>query len=93
MIGRASRKAIKSPLGDEKGGVASVIAPAAPPPIETKAVFERAVFELADELDVPARRLRSGMVKLMSRMREVGISLDAAEKHLEPQADLVTRSA
>jgi len=69
-----------------RGAPAPVAAPApAPtaPVIDPKLTLELAVFALAEELDVPARRLRAGLVKLVKRMREASITLDAVQRHLE----------
>jgi hypothetical protein len=41
------------------------------------------VFVMADELDVPARRLRGGLIKLVKRMRETNIPLDTMQRYLE----------
>jgi transcriptional regulator with XRE-family HTH domain len=55
----------------------------APPVIDPKLTLELAVFAMADDLDVPARRLRRGLIRLVKRMRGAGITLDAVQLHLE----------
>jgi transcriptional regulator with XRE-family HTH domain len=45
--------------------------------------FERAVFTFADELDLPPRRARGALKRLVARLREVNVSLDTTEKLLE----------
>ncbi|HYQ17660.1 MAG TPA: hypothetical protein VEQ58_17930 [Polyangiaceae bacterium] len=56
--------------------------PAAPPPVDTRLVLQLAVFALADELDVPPRRLRGALVKLLARLLDAGIALDTAQQLL-----------
>jgi len=65
----------------ELGAVALV--PAPPPLPDPKLTLELAVFAMADALDVPARRLRGGLVGLIKRVREASITLDAVQRHLE----------
>ena len=58
-----------------------------PPAIDTKLSFELAVFGMADELDVPARRLRGGLIKLVKRMRETNVTLDTMQRYLDAWTD------
>ena len=55
----------------------------APPAIDPQLRLELAVFAMADELDVPAGRLRAALIKLLKRMRETNLTLDAAQLQLE----------
>ena len=57
--------------------------PAAPPAPSAADVLERAVFGLADELDLPPRRARGALKRLVTRLREAQLSLDAVQGLLE----------
>jgi transcriptional regulator with XRE-family HTH domain len=59
----------------------------APPAVDPKLTLELAVFAMADELDVPARRLRGGFVGLFKRMREAGISLEMLQRRLDERLE------
>ena len=54
-----------------------------PPAINPQVQLDLAVFAMADELDVPAGRLRAALIKLLKRMRETNLTLDAAQLQLE----------
>jgi hypothetical protein len=62
--------------------VAQAPASASPPIIE-RAAFELAVFALADDLDLPPRRVRGSLARLLRRLRTANVTLDAAERLLE----------
>ncbi len=59
----------------------------APPVIDRRLTLELAVFAMAQDLDVPARRLRSGLIKLIKQTRAASITLDAVQRHLEEQLE------
>lgn len=61
--------------------------PAAPPPVDTKQVFALALFALADELDVPARRVRTALAQSLRRWREANITAEMAEHYLQAWRD------
>jgi transcriptional regulator with XRE-family HTH domain len=61
---------------------APVPVPIAPPPISEKQATELAVFAMADELDLSARRVRGSLARLLRRMRETNLTLDAAQREL-----------
>jgi len=64
------------------------IAPApAPPVIDPQLTLTLAVFAMADELDIPARRLRGGLIRLVKRLREASIPLDTLQRQLEAQPE------
>lgn len=68
---------------EARGAPGAVTPPTpAPSPIDTRAVFERAVLDFADELDVPARRARTALTKLAKRLRGVNITVEQAEQYL-----------
>ncbi len=50
---------------------------------QPKLTLDLALFTMADELDIPARRLRGGLARLIKRMRETNITLDTVQRHLE----------
>jgi transcriptional regulator with XRE-family HTH domain len=76
----------KSRRGTAFGAPAPAPVPTAPV-IDPKLTLELAVFAMADDLDVPARRLRGGLIRLVKRMREASITLDAVQRHLEEQLE------
>jgi hypothetical protein len=45
--------------------------------------LELAVLRMADDLDLPPRRLRRPFVRLLGRLQEASFTLDAARKYLE----------
>ena len=55
----------------------------APPPIQASGTFELAVFGLADDLDLPPRRVRRPLLRLVERLRVAHIPLDVAQQQLE----------
>lgn len=75
----------KGRRGEPQGAPTPPPAPV-PPVIDPKLTLELAVFTMADDLDVPARRLRAGLIRLVTRMREASISLDLLQRHLEEQS-------
>lgn len=64
------------------GGQHIAAAPA-PPPIDEVAVLESAVFTMADELDLPPRRVRQALQRAVKRLRAEKMTMDATEKRLE----------
>jgi transcriptional regulator with XRE-family HTH domain len=54
-----------------------------PPPVDEGAVIEHAVFTMADELDLPPRRVRHALRRLVKRLRADKLTLDATEKRLD----------
>jgi transcriptional regulator with XRE-family HTH domain len=64
------------------GGERIAAAPA-PPPIDEVAILESAVFTMADELDLPPRRVRHALRGLVKRLRADKMTIDATEKRLE----------
>jgi transcriptional regulator with XRE-family HTH domain len=79
--------ALAAVFASESGSAAAPIAgapiAAAPPAIDPKLALELSVFAFADELDVPARRLRRALVRLHQRWRETNITFDVAQRYLE----------
>jgi transcriptional regulator with XRE-family HTH domain len=68
-----------------KGTSPAPALPAAPPPAAAPDVhetFEVAVLRMADELDLPARRVRRPLARLFARLRAGDVSLEVAEKEL-----------
>jgi transcriptional regulator with XRE-family HTH domain len=61
-------------------------APATPAEPNGQEALERAVFALADELDLPPRRARGALKRLFGRLREARLTLDAAESLVEEWA-------
>jgi transcriptional regulator with XRE-family HTH domain len=64
---------------------AAAAAPAPPPtpaPLSGPLALELAIFSMADELDLPPRRLRAALMKLLERMRQANISFEVCERQL-----------
>jgi len=58
-------------------------ASAAPASTNGAEVFERVVFAFADELELPPRRARGALKRLVGRLAEAKVSLEAAGTMLE----------
>jgi transcriptional regulator with XRE-family HTH domain len=60
-----------------KTPAAAVVAPPppAPPPVDPRAVLERTIFLAADELDLPARRVRGAFARAFQRLAQNGLTL------------------
>ena len=67
------------------GGATQATSEAHPsaPEVDSRAVVELAVFTLADELDLPARRVRGPLAKLLVRLRQASLTLDGASRALD----------
>lgn len=67
------------------GGAPPPPAPvAAPPAAPTGPVaLELAIFHAADELDLPPRRIRGALARLLKRMRAAGFTLETAQQQLD----------
>jgi DNA-binding transcriptional regulator YiaG len=64
-------------------------APAAPPPVDPRVILERSVFVMADELDLPANRVRGSFRRLLRRLRESYTTLDAVQGDMEEWLSVV----
>jgi len=58
-------------------------APPPVPPPDPRVSFELAIFAMADELDLPPRRIRGALVRLLKRLQNTGYSLETAEKQVQ----------
>jgi DNA-binding transcriptional regulator YiaG len=58
-------------------------AQAAPVAINHSEALAMAVFRIADELDLPARRVRRPLARLIGRLREVGLNLESTQEYLD----------
>lgn len=80
----ATLAAVIGGVAKGRRGVAVVAPAAAPaPPSDTKLVVELAIFGFADELDLPPRRVRIGLGRLLKRLRETNVTLEMVERQLE----------
>jgi transcriptional regulator with XRE-family HTH domain len=61
----------------------AVVASPAPTPVNPSEPFELAVLRMADELDLPPRRLRRPLARLFERLRGTDSSLETAQQQLE----------
>lgn len=55
----------------------------APPELSAPVALELAIFHMADELDLPPRRVRGPLVRLFKRLRSTHFTLDTAQKQVE----------
>jgi transcriptional regulator with XRE-family HTH domain len=62
-------------------------APVPPPGVNAKLVLDLAVFSLAEELDLPARRARGALARLLARLREASVTIEAAERELAERSN------
>jgi transcriptional regulator with XRE-family HTH domain len=66
------------------GGAASAVAlPVAQPVVYPAAVLENALYQAADELDLPARQLRVALARLFARLRQASLTLESAGRQIE----------
>jgi transcriptional regulator with XRE-family HTH domain len=72
-------------------GTQPAAAAPAPSAVDEIAVVEHAVFTMADELDLPPRRVRHALRRLVKRLRADKLTLDATERRLEEW--IATRSS
>jgi transcriptional regulator with XRE-family HTH domain len=73
-------------IAEGKGVMPSPAAVAAAPvaaPPNGAAALELALFRMADELDLPPRRLRGPLLRLLERLRAGNLTLESAKEHLE----------
>jgi transcriptional regulator with XRE-family HTH domain len=57
-----------------------------PPPVpsvDVRAVLEHSIFALADELDLPARRARNAVARLLRRLGDANLSFEITRRELE----------
>ena len=57
--------------------------PPAPAPLTGAAALERAVYLAADELDLPARKVRAALLRLVKRLRAGQVTLEQSQPLLE----------
>ncbi len=57
----------------------------AEPPIDPVAAFENTLYQAADQLDVPARHLRTALVRVFARLRQTNLTFESAGQLLERQ--------
>jgi transcriptional regulator with XRE-family HTH domain len=67
-------------------GNASSVAPAAPAPaasVSPTTALELCLFRMADELDLPPRKVRTPLSRLLKRVRAANLTLEALQQHLD----------
>jgi len=57
--------------------------PLTTPATSPRELLELAVLRMADELDLPARRLRRPLLRLLSRARAANFTIETAEREIE----------
>jgi transcriptional regulator with XRE-family HTH domain len=93
-VNAAAATALAAVFASESKGAAAIsVAPiaVAAPAIDPKLALELSIFACADELDVPARRLRSALLRLHQRWRETNLTLDVAQRYLEAWVEPATK--
>jgi transcriptional regulator with XRE-family HTH domain len=53
------------------------------PAVDPAAAFENALFQTADELDLPARQVRRALARLFERLHEANLTLESSRQQLE----------
>ncbi len=84
-IDPAAAAALQATLASEVEGAdagAASVAELPPAGINGRASLELAVFAMADELDLPPRRVRGSLVRLLERLREANFTLETAQGQL-----------
>lgn len=79
-------QAAASRLAMAMGRVRQAPAPtsaAAPADIAESAILELAVFGMADELDLPARRSRGALARLLTRLESAKLPVKGTQRQLE----------
>jgi DNA-binding XRE family transcriptional regulator len=61
----------------------TVVSATAQPAIDRAATLRSAIYQAADELDVPARQMRVALVQLFRRLRQAGLTLESAGQQVE----------
>ena len=54
-----------------------------PPPPDPATLLQLAVFRMADELDLPPRRLRGPLLRLLTRLRRAELNIDDTRAFIE----------
>jgi DNA-binding XRE family transcriptional regulator len=57
--------------------------PAAAPLVQPRALVEHSVFTMADELDLPTRRVRGALSRWLRRVREANLALDVVQQEID----------
>lgn len=72
-------------MASELDGKQAAAAPAeaAPAPIDEAAMVERAIFMMADELDLPSRRVRGSLRRFLKSLRGAKLTLESTEQRLD----------
>ncbi len=77
----AADQLAKALVGDPPKRAPAV--PPAPAPPDPDTVLELAVLRLADELDLPPRRVRGPLVRLLGRVAGAGFNVESARARIE----------
>jgi transcriptional regulator with XRE-family HTH domain len=62
---------------------ASQLPPTAAQHVVPRALLEHSVFSMADELDIPPRRVRSALARWLRRVGEASFSFDVVQRELD----------
>jgi transcriptional regulator with XRE-family HTH domain len=85
-VDQSAASKLASAMGSDPRATALAI-PAAeapiPAPIGEPATFELAIFSMADELDLPPRRIRGALARLLKRLRTTHLSLEDTQHQLD----------
>lgn len=68
---------------EQRKATPEAAAQAAPTAISQSDALALAVFRLADELDLPTRRLRRPLARFLVRLREAGLTLETTQQQVD----------
>ena len=74
---------LSTAIAEAEGSAPAAPAEPAAPPIDEAAVLEYALFTMADELDLPARRVRGALKRFLENLRAGKLTLESTERRLE----------
>jgi transcriptional regulator with XRE-family HTH domain len=72
-------------VGTAANSASSIVSPLAQPAVEPVAAFERAIYQAADQLDVPASHLRTALAQVFARLHQANVTLERAGQLLGRQ--------
>lgn len=81
-VNQAAASSLAVAMGRDQQAPAVASAVAAPANIEP-ATLELAVFSMADELDLPPRRIRGALARLLKRLQIANLSLEETRHQLD----------
>ncbi len=74
---------LSAQMATARGGENASPAAPAPPPVDEAAVLRHAIFVMADDLDLPPRRVRGSLRRLLKHLGEAKLTMESTERRLE----------